>query len=99
MENRIYLMDLFDLYGKLFTEKQQEYFIDYYFNNLTLAEIGENNNISRAAVHSTIKEVEQKLIYYEDKIKLYKKRQELEKVIDNLNLEQKNKIKKILEDE
>ena len=99
MENRIYLMDLFDLYCKLFTEKQQEYFIDYYFNNLTLAEIGENNNISRAAVHSTIKEVEQKLIYYEDKIKLYKKRQELEKVIDNLNLEQKNKIKKILEEE
>ena len=29
-------VELFDYYGELFTDKQKEYFTDYYFNNLTL---------------------------------------------------------------
>ena len=55
MDKVIYLTNLFDYYGELLTEKQQTYFKDYYFNNLTLAEIAENENISRNAVHKQIK--------------------------------------------
>ena len=62
---------LFDYYGELFTDKQKEYFIDYYFNNLTLQEIAENNNISRNAVHKILKDMIKKLDYYEEKLNLY----------------------------
>ena len=61
MEKTIYLINLFDIYGDLFTEKQKEYFIDYYFNNYTLQEISENNNVTRNAIHKSIKETEEKL--------------------------------------
>jgi len=57
----IYYVNLFDYYGDLFTDKQKEYFIDYYFNNLTLQEIAENNNVSRNAVHKNIKDIKQQI--------------------------------------
>ena len=33
MEKTLYLINLFDIYGELLTDKQKEYFIEYYFNN------------------------------------------------------------------
>ena len=66
---------LFDYYGELFTDKQKEYFTDYYFNNLTLQEIADNNNVSRNAVHKNIKDILVKLDYYEEKLKLYSNKQ------------------------
>lgn len=96
MENRIYLMDLFDIYGSLLTDKQQEYFKEYYFNNLTLSELSENYEVSRTAIHNGIKETEQKLQYYESNLKIYQKRKELTEVLEELSKEQKDKIQKII---
>ena len=59
MDHRLYITALYDIYGELLTNKQQEYFEDYYFNNLTLAEISENLGITRTAVHNQIKEAEE----------------------------------------
>ena len=56
MDKTIYLSNLFDYYGELLTDKQQAYFKDYYFNNLTLSEIAENEDVSRNAVHKQVKE-------------------------------------------
>ena len=80
MESRFYLIDLYDIYGELLTEKQQEYFEDYYFNNLTLAEISENNDVSRNAIHKQIKETCEKLNYYESILKLKEKKERLEQL-------------------
>ena len=55
MEKEIYLTILFDYYGELLTEKQQTYFKNYYFDNLSLAEISENLNVSRNAIHKELK--------------------------------------------
>ena len=74
MDNRIYLINLYDYYGDLLTDKQKEYFEDYYFDNLSLAEISENNNISRNAIHKQLKEVTLKLENYEKKLMLFQKK-------------------------
>lgn len=87
---------LFDYYGELFTDKQKEYFTDYYFNNLTLQEIADNNNVSRNAVHKNIKDILQKLDYYEDKLKLYNNKLKLEKLIENIDVEIKQKIEELI---
>ena len=87
---------LFDYYGELFTDKQKEYFTDYYFNNLTLQEIADNNNVSRNAVHKNIKDIIQKLDYYEDKLKLYSNKQKIEKIIENIDADIKNKIEELI---
>lgn len=92
MENQVYLCTLFDYYSELLTDKQKDYFEEYYFDNLTLSEISENNDISRNAIHKSIKEAEEKLIYYEDKLQLYKKREQIKKIITDLDNDLKNKI-------
>ena len=45
MEERNYLIILYDYYGELLTDKQRMYFEDYYFNNLSLGEISENDGL------------------------------------------------------
>lgn len=83
---------LIDFYGKLLTEKQLQYLVDYYFNDYSLNEIAISNNVSRNAVYDSIKKSENELEKYEnslqfidkflERIKLY------EKIEDN-NLKEK----------
>ena len=87
---------LFDYYGELFTDKQKEYFTDYYFNNLTLQEIADNNNVSRNAVHKNIKDILQKLDYFEEKLNLYSNKQKIEKLIENIDVDIKKKIEELI---
>ena len=93
--DRIYLIDLYDIYGELLDDKKREYFESYYFDNLSLGEISENLNISRNAVHKSLKVAEDRLKFYEEKLELYKKRKELKEVI---NIIDDKKIKQKLED-
>lgn len=94
MEKTLYLINLFDIYGELLTDKQKEYFIEYYFNNYTLGEISENNNVTRNAVHKSLKETEEKLLLYEKTLKIYEKTKKIKELIKNTEL--KDKIEEIL---
>ena len=96
MDNRIYLINLYDYYSELLTEKQREYFEDYYFDNLSLAEISENDNISRNAVHKQLKDVTLKLENYEDKLMLYQKGIMIGELIKDLDENLKDKIKELI---
>ena len=97
MEEKIYISTLYDIYGTLLTGKQQEYFEDYYFNNLTLQEISENNLVSRNAVFKQIKEAEQKLHFYEEKLRIYEKNMLLDRQLEKLENEKiKEEIKRII---
>ena len=89
MENLKILTILFDYYESLLTEKQRKYFVDYYFNDLSLSEISENYDISKSAVSKQLNEIISKLEYYEKNLNLYKKR------IENINDEN---IKKQISD-
>lgn len=81
MDKYLYLNELYDLYKDLFTEKQQDYFEDYYFENLSLSEIAENNQVTRNAVHNQLKTVEQKLYFYENTLKLKTKKEEVKQLL------------------
>ena len=97
MKEFVYYNSLFDIYGKLLTEKEQESFKDYYQEDLSLGEIAEIKNISRAAVQKTIKNVLEKLDYYEEILNVYAKNIKLKELIDNLDNEDiKKKIEEVL---
>ena len=97
MKEFVYYNNLFDIYGRLLTEKEQESFKDYYQEDLSLGEIAEIKNVSRAAVQKTIKTVLEKLDYYEDILNVYAKNIKLKEIIDNLeDKDLKNKIEEIL---
>ena len=84
MEEVVYYNNLYDLYGDLLTEKQKQYFEDYYFNNLSFSEMAENYNVSRNAVFKQLHIVIDKLEEYEKKLQLFKKKEKLLKVIDKV---------------
>ncbi len=92
MDNQVLLNILYDYYGELLTDKQRNYFKDYYFDNLTLSEISENYHISRNAIHKSLKEIVEKLLYYEEKLKLYEKNNKIKNIIADLDDDIKNKI-------
>lgn len=96
MDNHLYYINLFDYYGVLLTEKQQEYFKDYYFDNLTLSEISENNNVSRTAINNQLHQVIEKLEYYEQKLSLYKKAKKIKKILESEDEKLKNKIEELI---
>ena len=97
MENRDYIILLYDYYSDLFNEKQREYFEDYYFNNLSLGEISDNIGISRNAIHKVIKNVEDKLLFYEDKLGLCKKNEVIKNIINDIDdVSIKNKLEELL---
>lgn len=96
MNNRDYIIILYDYYSNLFNDKQRYYFEEYYFNNLSLQEISENTGISRNAIHKMIKNIENKLYFYEEKLELYKKNQKLTKLLEDSSLDNiKREISKL----
>ena len=73
IENNVKISVLLEIYGKLLTEKQYHLLNDYYNNDLSLAEIAENENITRQAVRDNLKKGEKKLFDYEEKLEIMKK--------------------------
>ena len=97
MEELVHYTLLYDIYGSLLTDKQKEYFEDYYFKNLSLSELASKYNISRNAIHKQIKETIKRLENYEDKLKLAKKNEMLENIIKKTSDEEiKRKLQKVI---
>lgn len=95
MEDVIYFNELYDIYGCLLTEKQKDYFEEYYFNNLSFSEMAENYDVSRNAAFKQLKITKEKLEEFESNLKLLEKKKKLEKIYDSISDE---KIKSQLEE-
>lgn len=85
MKDMFYYNNLYDLYGSLLTERQREYFEDYYFNNLTLSEMAENYDVSRNAISKQLHVVTERLVEYEGKLKLNEKKERLLILLENID--------------
>lgn len=97
MDKYLYLNELYDYYKELFTNKQQSYFEDYYFENLSLSEIAQNNKVSRNAVYNQLKIVEKKLYEYEEKLQLKGKKERIKELLKkNINDKLLDRIDEIL---
>lgn len=76
---------LFDFYGKLLTDKQQEAIILYYYEDLSLSEIAERLEISRQGVYDHLHRSEEILREYEKKLGHIKRYKELKTKIEELD--------------
>ena len=90
MDKQDKLILLFDYYGDLLSDSQKNYFESYYFDNLSLAEIGENYNVSRNAVSKDLKLASEKLNNYEEKLKIIARDDKLRKLASKI---EDNKLK------
>lgn len=83
--------DLMDLYGNLLTANQLNILELYYMEDLSLKEISEELNVSRNAVHDSLKRSLLVLEEYEEKLELLRKDEikvELLEKFDELTKEQ-----------
>ena len=85
MEDRDYLIILYDYYGEVFGDQQRKYLEDYYFNNLSLGEISDNLGVSRNAIYKVIKNMEEKLYFYEEKLGMYSKNIKINDIIRKID--------------
>lgn len=95
MEEVLFYNELYDLYSKLLTEKQKEYFEDYYFMNLSFSEMADKYSVSRNAIFKQLKITKEKLEEFEAKLELKKKR---ERLIEISSILSDKKIKEELEE-
>lgn len=65
MDDRTRRLLLFDFYGELLTRRQREVYDLYYQQDLSLGEIAEIWEVSRAAVHDLLRRTDQGLERYE----------------------------------
>ncbi|MBQ7239905.1 MAG: transcriptional regulator [Bacilli bacterium] len=93
MEETLYITNLYEYYKELLTEKEKSYFEDYYYENLTMEEIADNNEISKNAISKTLKEVKNKLNDYESKLNLKSNYDTIKKI---LSIEDFSKIEKYI---
>ena len=100
MEKRIRTNLLFDLYGKLITDKRSQALRLYLEEDLSLSEIAEATGVSRQAVHDGILRAEAKLEEYERALGLLAKRdrrvQAIEEAIGAIDGGQTGKARDIL---
>lgn len=100
MEKFIYYNELYLIYKDLLSEKNQDIFDLYYGDNLTMQEIADLKNISKARVGVIIKSVEKKLNNYEKALKIYVKNKKLDKIMGTDDIKEiKNEIEKIIRGE
>lgn len=84
MDKKIYLGSLYDYYESLLTDKQKLYFTAYYFQDFSLSEIAENNQVSRNAIYHQLKIVEDKLMEYETALHLCEKGKKIEDLLQEI---------------
>ena len=98
MENREYLSSLFDIYKDLLTSTEQETFISYYMEDLSLSEIAENRGISKSSVGKTLNQAEEKLKEYEKLIGKNQIKKELNSLLEENNIDNlKSRLTKIID--
>lgn len=91
MEKNLNFSLLLDYYGGLLKGKQRD-IVDYYYNDdLSLAEIADNLNITRQGVRDFLKRTEQALLEYEQILGLYSKAQNAQECLESIN----NSIKQL----
>lgn len=84
MESIVKQSLLYDFYGELLTEHQRTIYEGVVYNDMSLAEIAEEQGISRQGVHDLIKRCDKILSGYEEKLHLISKFQKTREMVGEI---------------
>ena len=89
---------LFDFYGALLKDKNNEIFEDYMFNDMSLSEIAKEHDMSRQGVRDIVVRSREKLVSYEEKLGLVERFNAVKQQI-NYILEKSGEIKNSIDND
>ncbi len=102
LSNREEAIALFEIYKPLLSFESVRRFEEYYYDDLSLAEICEFEDVSRSAIHDALKKTLKKLFFYEDKLEILKKRKKIAKSLSDYKnasgMDKENALKRLLEE-
>ncbi len=98
MDEKVLLCGLFEVYGKLLTDKKREIFELYYMCDLSLSEVAEIKKISRQSVLDALKSAKSELFEYEEKLSFYRIKSDLLELGKSLGDGALSRITEIIED-
>lgn len=81
------ISELLSTYGDLLPDRMHKMLQAYYSDDMSLSEIAEETNVSRQAVHDSLKRGEEHLERYESNLKTVSIRTALRRAVDHLNEE------------
>ena len=84
MAKNLEITMLFDIYGDMLTQKQRDFIGYYYDDDLSLAEIAQNEGITRQGVRDAIKRAEAQLLDFEEHLGLKRRFEELKSGLDEI---------------
>ena len=96
MEEREYILTLYEIYKNVLSEKERSYFEYHYFEDYSMQEIADNYKVSKAYVGKYLKAIENKLYHFESELNINKKNNEIKKIIGSLDKETREKIEELL---
>ena len=98
MKEREYTENLYEVYKELLTDRERDYFENYYFEDYNLQEIADNNEVSKSYVGKFVNSIEEKLNHYEEVLKLYEKMNKIRNIIKYMDdIQTRIKIEEILD--
>jgi predicted DNA-binding protein YlxM (UPF0122 family) len=75
---------LLGFYGELLTQKQREFLEYYYYEDLSLSEIAQNEGITRQGVRDAIKRAESALREMESRLALAQRFEDMKRGLENI---------------
>ena len=84
MAKNLEISFLLDFYGDMLTDKQRDVVELYYNDDLSLAEIAENEGITRQGVRDSIKRAESQLLEMEERLGLARRFREMREGLDSI---------------
>ena len=69
VDRAVRMGQLIDLYGPLLTDRQREFVMLHYVDDMSFGEIAKEYGISRQAIHDAVKHAEQALEEYDSKLR------------------------------
>ncbi|MBR4178514.1 MAG: DNA-binding protein [Bacilli bacterium] len=96
MKEREYMLSLYEIYNRLLTEKEKNYFEYYFYEDYSLQEIADNNKVSKSYVGKYLNGIAIKLKRFEKALSLYEKNKKIKEIIIDLDVDTKTKIEELL---
>ena len=97
MNNREYIIKLYEIYKDLLNEKEKSYFEYYFYEDYSLNEIADLYDVSKAYASKYLNKINNKLLKYEKSLKINDKKEKLTDYLNEIdNKEIRNKIEELL---
>ena len=82
MKEREKILAIYETYKELLSERERDYFENYYYEDYNLQEIADNYEVSKSYVGKYIGEITDKLEKYENALKVVDKFDKIRKIIE-----------------